>query len=159
MNKIDSQCVCSNCKSKNILVETYLKPKLTEHINRSNFDYYVVTNDTYRRETCLECGTSIENYIDTEVTRYYQNEYLIHSNNDIEIVAEYKSINHLFKNYILYINHSYDEMADKSFDSYCIKIEGDDYPIILTKRTFDKCLNATEKAKALVYSTWKSRNK
>lgn len=154
---------CPICKSFDVQVSQQIYDEKLEKIKYYGMD--PAKKITYKKRyhyKCNVCGH--ESYTSAYVNAEYivfDSPYQVNEMHDVELLALYKSGHESGTNCkICSINSSYyDKNMTKGEKTYLMFIEGEDYPVVLSKETIDEFTEKPDKVYSLAVNTTMSRNR
>lgn len=161
MKKINTSLACPNCTSSNIQCSLEYHDKKIKHCNDSENTIKIATRKKVYNCKCNSCG---HNYIVNHgIEKYvsFEKPYQINCLGDVNLLAVYDTesgFEHGYK--ICSITQSpYDKNTNSEGIIYLMLIEGEEFPILLSKQTIDKIIDNPNKARSLVINNILSRHK
>lgn len=159
MKNISKSLGCPNCKSSNIEANFTFCDEVNEQTT-----YYSEDATLSSRRKVYECKCHDCNYkykVDYGYEKYivFSKPVAVNCSNDVHLLALYES--EMDRNYkIVSINYSsYDKNNNSEETSYFMFIDGEEYPILLSKQTIEEIIKCPDKAHALVMNTHYKRNR
>lgn len=151
---------CPICNSLNISIKLKEKKKGEIIEFTENNSTKKIRNQTYQCK-CNECGYVYEKEYGYEIEMNSITPTPINNLNDVKILSIYNSDSPLEKNYkIVSLEQSiYDENKNKKELVYLLFIEGEEFPILLSKETIDKIINDQPKVHTLIKKTCLERSR
>lgn len=151
---------CPICKSFDVQVSQQIHDEKLEKIKYYGMDS--AKKITYKERYHYKCNVCGYESYDSD---YVNAEYIVFDSpcqvnemHDVELLALYKSGAYNCK--ICSINSSYyDKNMTKGEKIYLMFIEGEDYPVVLSKETIDEFTEKPDKVYSLAVNTTMSRNR
>lgn len=159
MKKINTSLGCTNCHSSNIQYYIEFHDEKTKVIKDENTK--IITRQKVYNCKCNNCGYNyiIEHGIEKYVL--FEKPYPINCLGDINLLATFDTESGFELGYkICSTTYSpYEENPDLKEEIYLMLIEGEEFPIIISKKTVQKMIENPSKARSLVINTVQSRHR
>ena len=159
MKKINKSLVCSNCYSSNVQYSIEFRNEQIKYNEDSNTK--TITRQKFYNCKCNDCG---HNYIvDHGSEKYilFEKSCPINCLGDINLLVTYDTesgFEHSYK--ICSITSSpYDENIDSKEISYLMFIEGEEFPVLISKETVVEIIEEPNKARSLVINNIQGRHR
>lgn len=161
MKKINTSLGCTNCNSSNVQCTLEYLDEKTKYIEEDDNEAKIITRQKVYNCKCNNCG---HNYtVEHGMEKYvlFKKPSPINCLGDIELLVTYDTesgFEHSYK--ICSISSSpYDKNNDLKEQIYLMLIEGEKYPVIISKQTVNEMIECPNKAKELVINTIQGRHR
>lgn len=161
MKKINTSLACPKCNSSNVEVYLEFRDEKVKHIDEIDTSAKIITRQKVYNCKCNNCR---HNYIvEHGMEKYvlFKKPSPINCLGDIELLATYDTesgFEHSYKICSL-TSSPYDKNSDLKEPLYLMLIEGEKYPIIISKQTVNEMIACPNKAKELVINTIQGRHR
>ncbi|MBQ6135698.1 MAG: hypothetical protein IJI60_05220 [Bacilli bacterium] len=155
-NNLNQLLQCPNCNSLNVDIK--LKEKEGEEGYIYNNPITKIRSQVYTCK-CKDCGYEHEFHYGYEKQFLPFQPFPANDLNDIRILSIYQSDSPLEKNYkIVSLENSIYDEKNKQEIIYLLFIEGEEYPVLLSKETIEEIINDPPKIHTLIKRTHLKRN-
>lgn len=159
MKKINTSLGCTNCSSSNVEVSLKYRDEKVKYIEEEDNKAKIITRQKVYNCKCNNCG---HNYIvEHGMEKYvlFEKTSPINCLGDIELLATYDTESGFEHSYKIcsMTSSPYDKNIDLKEPVYLMLIEGEKYPVIISKQTVNEMIEYPNKAKELVINTIQGR--
>ena len=161
MKKIRLSLGCPNCNSSNIESILTFNDEKTEQNEYCDEPVTITTREKIYECKCNDCMHEYKVNHGYEKYTVFSNPCAINCLGDVHLLALYESESGFESNYkIVSINSSpYDESVNQQETSYFMFIDGEEFPVLLSKQSIGEMIESPKKAHVLVKNTCYSRNR
>lgn len=159
MNKIKTSLGCTNCHSSNIQYSTEFINENIKEIEEENAK--IITRQKIYNCKCNNCGHKYTVNHGNEKYVLFKQPCPINCLGDISLLATYDTESEFELGYKLCLaTHSpYVENTDLKEETYLMLIEGEEFPVVISKNNVPEIMEDHNKARKLVINTIQSRHR
>ena len=162
MLTIKTSLACQNCGSTNIQSSSQIYDKKIEKIEY--YDDVPATKITKKKLYNCKCNVCGHTYtVDYGTSEFilFESPQRENCSDDVDLIAFYETDFGFNYKICSIISSSYDKNIKTREKIYLMLIEGEEYPVLLSKQTVDEMIedNDNGKARTLIFNTLMSRNR
>ena len=159
MEKINTSLGCPNCHSADIQDSMEFLNEKTSFIKEDNVK--IITRQKIYNCKCNSCG---HNYVvDHGNEKYilFEQPYPIHCSEDVCLLAVFETESGFERGYKLCSTtySPYEKNTDSKEEVYLMLIEGEEFPVVISKETVQEMIYNRNKARDMIVNTFHSRHR
>ena len=159
MKKIKTSLGCTNCHSSNIQISM----EFTDEKIKFNEEEKVkiITRKKIYNCTCNNCGNKYSVNHGNERYCLFEQPNYINCSGDVRLLATFDTESGFESGYKLCaITYSpYETNIASKEETYLMLIEGEEFPVVISKKTVQELMESRNKARGLVINTIQSRHR
>lgn len=159
MEKIKTSLGCPNCRSSNTRASVEYQNVQTKYIEEQNAS--INTRQKVYNCECHNCGYKYIVNHGFEKHIVFEKPHPINCLEDISLLATFETESGFELDYKICstIHSPYEKNTDLKEIIYMMLIEGEEYPVIISKQTVEEMIKEPTKARRLIINTVQSRHR